>query len=197
MTKSFKAPSSNPGAEFSERGFTRLVNRAEGNDGLADLRRPASEHSAAPLPETARQGFGNGAGEARSGQPADRPGSIRGGTGSDTAARARRRQPLPRRPRSLTRSSSRSTKTADWTNIRWRAFAEAGKFDEANAAIAALANVSVSIAENMMVETRAEGVMILAKISGMSWSTVKSIIRMRDELAGKEPVRSRQLQGHL
>ncbi len=43
------------------------------------------------------------------------------------------------------------------------AFAEAGKFDEANAAIAALANVSVAIAENMMVETRAEGVMILAK----------------------------------
>ena len=66
------------------------------------------------------------------------------------------------------------------------AFAEADKFDEANAAIAALANVTVTIAENMMVETRAEGVMILAKISGMSWTTVKSIIKMRDRLAGKE-----------
>src|SRR5260370_31316398 len=67
------------------------------------------------------------------------------------------------------------------------AFAEAGKFDEANAAIAALANVSVSIAENMMVETRAEGVMILAKISGMSWSTVEAIINMRDDLSGMKP----------
>jgi hypothetical protein len=67
------------------------------------------------------------------------------------------------------------------------AFAEAGKFDEANAAIAALANVSVSTAENMMVETRAEGVMILAKVSGMSWSTVKAIIDMRDDLSGMEP----------
>ena len=66
------------------------------------------------------------------------------------------------------------------------AFAEAGKFDEANAAVAALANVSVSIAENMMVETRAEGVMILAKISAMSWTTVRAIIKMRDELSGKE-----------
>jgi uncharacterized protein (DUF2336 family) len=64
------------------------------------------------------------------------------------------------------------------------AFAEASKFDEANAAIAALAKVSVSIAENMMVETRAEGVMILAKVSGMSWSTVKAIINMRDDLSG-------------
>ena len=75
------------------------------------------------------------------------------------------------------------------------AFAEAGKFDEANAAIAALANVSVSIAENMMVETRAEGVMILAKVSGMSWSTVKAIINMRDELVGHGADRSRGLQG--
>ena len=66
------------------------------------------------------------------------------------------------------------------------AFADAGKFDEANAAIAALANVSVSIAENMMVETRAEGVMILAKVSGMSWTTVKAIINMRDDLSGMD-----------
>src|SRR6202022_839230 len=67
------------------------------------------------------------------------------------------------------------------------AFAEAGKFDETNAAIAALASVPVSIAESMMVETRAEGVMILAKVAGISWSTVKAIINMRDELAGGEP----------
>src|SRR5215472_14442585 len=66
-------------------------------------------------------------------------------------------------------------------------FAEARKFDETNAAIAALANVPVSIAENMMVETRAEGVMILAKVSGMSWSTVRAIIDMRDDLSGGEP----------
>ena len=66
-------------------------------------------------------------------------------------------------------------------------FAEAGKFDETNAAIAALANVPVTIAENMMIETRAEGVMILCRVSGMSWSTVRSIIIMRDDLSGGEP----------
>jgi type II secretory pathway component PulM len=66
-------------------------------------------------------------------------------------------------------------------------FAKAGKFDEANAAIAALANVPVAIAENMMIETRAEGVMILAKVAGLSWSAVKTIIKMRDELSGAEP----------
>ena len=77
------------------------------------------------------------------------------------------------------------------------AFAEAGKFDEANASIAAMANVPVAIAENMMIETRAEGVMILAKVAGLSWSTVKAIINMRDELAGGGAERYRRLQGHL
>ena len=67
------------------------------------------------------------------------------------------------------------------------AFAEEKKFDETNAALAALANVPVSIAENMMVETHAEGVMILAKVAGVSWSTVMAIISMRDELSGKAP----------
>jgi len=66
-------------------------------------------------------------------------------------------------------------------------FAEENRFDEANAAIAALANVPVSVAETIMVESRSEGVMILAKVAGMSWSTVKTIIIMRDELACGEP----------
>jgi hypothetical protein len=47
--------------------------------------------------------------------------------------------------------------------------------------------VSVTIAENMMIESRAEGVMILCKVSGMSWSTVRAIINMRDDLTGGEP----------
>jgi hypothetical protein len=29
--------------------------------------------------------------------------------------------------------------------------------------------------------------MILAKVAGLSWPTVRSIIRMRDELSGAEP----------
>jgi hypothetical protein len=39
----------------------------------------------------------------------------------------------------------------------------------------------------MMIETRAEGVMILAKVASLSWSTVRAIINMRDELSGAEP----------
>jgi len=66
-------------------------------------------------------------------------------------------------------------------------FTEDGKFDETNAAVAAMANVPVAVAETIMVESRAEGVMILAKVARLSWPTVKSIILMRDELAGTTP----------
>ncbi|WP_316187490.1 MULTISPECIES: DUF2336 domain-containing protein [unclassified Bradyrhizobium] len=62
-------------------------------------------------------------------------------------------------------------------------FTEQRRFDEANAAVAAMANVPVAVAESIMIESRAEGVMILAKVAGLSWPTVKSIILMRDGLA--------------
>jgi hypothetical protein len=65
------------------------------------------------------------------------------------------------------------------------AFAEAGKFDETNAAISALASVPIAVAETM-VESRSEGLLILAKVSGMLWSTVKAIIIMRDDLSGMD-----------
>ena len=45
-------------------------------------------------------------------------------------------------------------------------FAEQGKFDETNAGLAALAGVAVETAETMMIESRTEGVMILAKVAG-------------------------------
>jgi hypothetical protein len=66
------------------------------------------------------------------------------------------------------------------------AFAVAGKFDETNAAIACLANVTVAVAEKMMIESKTEGVLILAKVAGLSWPTVRTIINMRKDLAGIE-----------
>jgi uncharacterized protein (DUF2336 family) len=176
----------NPGAEFSERGFTRLVNRAEGNDVLATcigLRPNVPRHIylklLAKASETVRAKL----------EAANQPIAQEVSHAVREATRLARSAPSSMTEETaiahaLVRSLYEDGRLDEY---QVQAFAEAGKFDEANAAIAALANVSVSIAENMMVETRAEGVMILAKISGMSWLTVRSIIKMRDDLAGKEP----------
>jgi uncharacterized protein (DUF2336 family) len=176
----------NPGAEFSERGFSRLVNRAEGDDNLATcvgLRPALPRHLYLKLIAKA-----SAAVRARL-ETADPP------LAGDVSIAVRE---ATRMTRSAPSAISRETAIAHalvkslyedgrLDEHQVEAFAEAGKFDEANAALAALANVSVSIAEDMMVETRAEGVMILAKVSGMSWPTVRAIINMRDELAGTEP----------
>ncbi|MGC8050061.1 DUF2336 domain-containing protein, partial [Salmonella enterica] len=59
-----------------------------------------------------------------------------------------------------------------------------GKFDETNAGLAALAGVAVETAENMMIESRTEGLMILAKVAGMQWSSLRAIVAMREKLSG-------------
>jgi len=176
----------NPGAEISERGFTRLVNRAEGDDNLATcigLRPTMPRHLYLKLLAKASAAVRARLEAANPAQAREVPSAVREAT---------------RRARSAPAAMSKETAIAHalvkslyedgrLDEHQVTQFAEARKFDETNAAIAALANVPVSIAENMMVETRAEGVMILAKVSGMSWSTVRAIIDMRDDLSGGEP----------
>jgi uncharacterized protein (DUF2336 family) len=176
----------NPGAEFTERGFNRLVNRAEGDDNLATcvgLRPSIPRHLYLKLLAKASATVRARLEAANPQQAGEVPGAVREAT---------------RRARSASSAIAEQTAIAHalvkslfedgrLDEHQLASFAEGGKFDETNASIAALANVPVTIAENMMVETRAEGVMILAKVAGISWSTVKAIINMRDELAGGEP----------
>src|SRR5882757_5266675 len=176
----------NPGAEFTERGFTRLVNRAEGDDNLATcvgLRPTIPRHLYLKLLAKASATVRERLEAANPKQAGEVPMAVREAT--------RRARSVPSPTTEQTEIAHRLVKSlfddGRLDEQQVEQFAEAGKFDEANAAIAALANVPVAIAENMMVETRAEGIMILAKVGGMSWSTVKAIINMRDDLSGGEP----------
>jgi uncharacterized protein (DUF2336 family) len=176
----------NPGAEFSERGFNRLVSRAEGDDNLATcvgLRPTLPRHLYLKLVAKASARVRERLEAANPEIARDVPTAVREAT--------RRARSVPSAmtmqaviAHALVKSLHEEGRLDEQQVAQ---FAEAGKFDEANAAIAALANVPVTIAENMMVETRAEGVMILAKVGGMSWTTVKAIINMRDDLSGGEP----------
>ncbi|QWG20108.1 DUF2336 domain-containing protein [Bradyrhizobium sediminis] len=176
----------NPGAEFSERGFTRLVHRAEGDDSLATclgMRPTIPRHLYLKLIAKASATVRERLEAAHPRQAGEVPTAVR-----EATRRARAAPVAITRQTEIAHALVKSL-YADGRldEIQVAAFAEAGKFDETNAAIAALANVPVSIAENMMLETRAEGVMILAKVGGLSWSTVRAIINMRDDLSGMEP----------
>ena len=176
----------NPGAEFSERGFTRLVQRADGDDRLATcigLRPTIPRHLYLKLIAKASVAVRERLEAANPPLAGDIPTAVREATWL-----ARSAPSAIARETAIAHALVKSLyEDGRLDEHQVAAFAEAGKFDETNAAIAALANVPMSIAENMMVETRAEGVMILAKVGGMSWSTVKAIIHMRDDLSGGEP----------
>jgi len=181
-----KSTINNPGAELSERGFTRLIDRAEGNDDLATgvgLRPTIPRHLYLKLIAKASKTVRARLEAAHPKQAGDVPTAVR------EATRLARYAPSAitgdtARAHALVKSLHEDGRLDEF---QLAAFAEAGRFDEANASIAALANVHLPIAEQMMVDTRAEGVMILAKVAGVSWSTVKAIIKMRDGLTGKEP----------
>ncbi|MEN3346583.1 MAG: hypothetical protein V7632_218 [Bradyrhizobium sp.] len=176
----------NPGAEFTERGFSRLVSRAEGDDNLSTcvgLRPSIPRHLYLKLVAKASDAVRARLEAAIPQQAKEIPIAVKEAT---------------RRARSATSAVTPDTTIAHalvrslyqdgrLDEFQLATFAEAGKFDETNASLAALANVTVNVAENMMMETRAEGVMILAKVSGLSWSTVRAIINLRDDILGAEP----------
>jgi uncharacterized protein (DUF2336 family) len=175
----------NPGASFTELGFTQLIDRADKDDNLATcigLRPTIPRHLYLKLVAKASAAVRTRLEAANPQQAAKVTTAVR------EATKRARMSPSAVTPETaiahaLVKSLYEDGRLDEGQVV---AFAEAGNFDEANAAIAALANVSVAIAENMMVETRAEGVMILAKVAGMSWPTVKAIITMRDDLSGGE-----------
>jgi uncharacterized protein (DUF2336 family) len=177
----------NPGAQFSEQSYTRLVSRAEVDDSIATclaMRPSIPRHHYLKL-------IAKASASVRARLDAANPHAS-----NDVALAVRE---VTQRARSLPSAMTRPTVVAHGLvrslyedgrldEVQLAVFAAANKFDETNAAIACLANVSVALAESLMIEDRAEGVLILAKVAGLSWSSVKLIIDMRQELSGTEPL---------
>ena len=175
----------NPGAEFSENGFTTLVSRAAGDDNLATclgMRRSIPRHHYLKLIAKASDSVRARLAAANPQSEGDITDAVK-----EVALRA-----------SNERSAISAETTAAHNLVRLlhadgrldeeqiATFAEAEKFDETNAAIAMLASIPVTTVETMMIESRSEGMMILAKVTGLSWPTLKTILSMRGHLSGSD-----------
>lgn len=57
-------------------------------------------------------------------------------------------------------------------------FAEDDRFEETSAALAVLANIAIVTVENIMLETQSEGLLVLAKVAGLSWATLEKVLTM-------------------
>jgi uncharacterized protein (DUF2336 family) len=172
----------NPGAEFSDKGYAKLAERVENEDELVSL---VGVVASMPRHHYLKL-VAKASASVRARLEAENPKAA-----SEIATVVREASRPARSPKvasqettiahGLVRSLYEDGRLDDATV---NSFAKDGKFDETNAAIACLAKVSVSLAETVMIETRTEGVMILAKVAGLSWPTVRAIIGLRDELAG-------------
>ena len=176
----------NPGAEFSEGGFDRLVDRADGNDDLASclgLRPTLPRHLYLKLLAKASAAVRERLEAAHPEHAGDIPSAVR-----EATRRAHATPASVTKQTEIAHALVKSLFEDGRLNEQLVAqFADQGKFDETNAAISALANVPVATAETMMMESRTEGVMILAKVASLSWATVRAVITMRDEVLGGVP----------
>ncbi|PDT87116.1 hypothetical protein CO669_26565 [Bradyrhizobium sp. Y36] len=171
----------NPGARLSEESLSDLVTRAERDDDLAaciGLRKDLPRHHYLKLVAKASLSVRRKL-EAAHPELADEVSSVVQEVAQRVRAAAMSKQ--TEMARALVKSLHADGRLNEF---QVTTFAEQGKFDETNAGLAALAGVAVETAETMMIESRTEGVMILAKVAGMSWPSVRAIIAMREKLSG-------------
>jgi uncharacterized protein (DUF2336 family) len=173
----------NLGAEFSENGYTRLLELAERDDDLATC--------VGTRPSIPRHHFVKLLSRA-SGTVRSRLQALNKDAASEVAA-AVNQATMAASYRSAAENASMVAAlrlveelhhdgklNAEQINT----FANAGKFEETNAALALLANVPVALVENMMVTSQSEGVMILTKVADLPWPTVQAVLNMRTKLSG-------------
>src|SRR5690349_6979170 len=145
----------NPGAELSNRSLSRLVNRAGNDDDLATclgLRPTLPRHLYLKLLAKATATVRQRLEAANPGQASEVPKAV-----GEAARRARSAPAAVTKQTEIAHALVKSLyEDGRLDEHLLTQFAEEGRFDETNAAIAALANVSVMIAENMMLESRAE-----------------------------------------
>ena len=183
----------NPGAAFSESGFTILVKRSHGDDELTTcvgLRRDIPRHHLLRLLVRASH-------EVRVRLDAAQlmmPSAIQ----SAVAAAARVIQ-------TETGVKSRNYVTAcgqvaalqaaghlDESEVE--SFAKMGKFEETTAALALMCDLPIEMVERAMVQERPETMLIIAKAIGITWPTVKQILKLR---AGERGIGTHEFEQSL
>lgn len=171
----------NPGAEFSDAGYAKLVARAESNDSLAQRvgsRSGIPRHHLLKLLAKASDAVREKLQAAHPETREEIDGAVR-----KVAATAQRRTAADDGDVTAARLHvGKLHEARQLDENRVSQFARANKFNETNAAIACLANIPFVTVETMMIEFRSEGVMVLAKVLDFSWPTVKAILDMRGGL---------------
>jgi uncharacterized protein (DUF2336 family) len=177
---------SNPGAQFSELGYSTLVERSR-NDGELTLVMWVR-------PEIPRQHllvlFAEASEAVR--QTLEATGLARGGVLQGVIAEASNRIQAELREISEVYSAARNRVMAlhadgKLDEAQLAQFASAGNFDEATVALSLMADLPIAVIERAIANRSTEQILVLAKAIGLGWETARSVLLMRAATERRHP----------
>jgi uncharacterized protein (DUF2336 family) len=180
----------NEGAQFSETGYVRLVKRSEGDDTLAQsvgLRAEIPRQHFLKLLTSASQTVRQALEVAHPQFASEVKHAVAAVTTAIQAKAAAASRDYAE-ARKLVESMHASGRLGE-ADIE--AFARLGKFEETAVALALLCDLPIDIVERAMVQDREETILIIAKAIGLSWPTVRQLLRV---CAGKRGLSAQMLQ---
>ena len=183
----------NSGAKFSETGYLRLVKRSEHDDELArsvGSRPEIPRHHFLKLLSTASKAVRmslEGAHPEHAHEIQHVVAKVATAIQEKVAASSRDYAAARARIETL-RSSGRLGES------HIAAFAQAGKFEDTAVVLSALSTLPIDVVERVLVQDRAETILIVAKAMDLSWATVRALLQLR---AGTGGVSSQVLEQHM
>jgi uncharacterized protein (DUF2336 family) len=168
----------NPGARFSEFGYSTLIKRSE-NDG--DLALRLWSRRDIPRQHLLRLFAESSEAVRRKIQTADRRNAdlvrdLIAEAASQLQARSRDDSPVYKAARDRVETLQRSGQLDE---AHLFAFAQSEKFDETALALSRMCDLPIGVIERAMVNDGTEQIIVLAKAVGLSWQTTKAILAVR------------------
>jgi uncharacterized protein (DUF2336 family) len=183
----------NPGARLSHGGFATLIGRANGDDELAErigARREIPPHLFLKLLAAASE------------RVRVKLRALHPQAGADinrvvAQVADRMKKAIAARPRDysgVTEPLAARHRDGTLSEADVAGFAEAGRMEESVVALALIGDLPIHVADHAMHCDRSEAIMVIARARGLTWPTVKALLRLR---AGPKGISATELQQHL
>ena len=176
----------NAGARFSSKGFRILVQRAKGDDELAnsvgsrpDIPRLLFEHLLAAASEAVRDKL-----QTERKHAASEVSAVVEAIAGQIETQARIDSPHRASVRVLINSLHEA---GQLDSEKLSDFARAGRFEEIVAALSLMANIPIAAIERTLNDTRAESLIVLARAIDLPWETTKTIILLAAKKFRRNP----------
>jgi hypothetical protein len=173
----------NAGARFSDGGFSKLVERSNGDDVLAmhvGMRRDVPPRHFVKLVATASDAVQKKLAAANP-QAADTIQKIV----AQVAGQAANAVKTPARDYSAARTIVESLNSAGKLGeVEIATFAKARKFEETAASLSVLCRLPTDVIERAILEEGSDMILVLAKAAGLTWPTTRAILLLRTASGG-------------